>query len=90
MMKLKKNAQLKRRYLLIEASSKDSIEKAILDYIGILGWADAAPHFVSNRPVILAVNRDALDKVRGAFALVKGIRVLKVSGTLNGLGIKLK
>lgn len=92
MLKLKPSAKLKRRYLLINGR-KDDIEKAILDYLGILGWVKATPHFVkkTQKGYILAVNRKELDKVRGAFAITADkIQVLKVSGTLKGLGKKSK
>ncbi len=90
-LKLRPSAKAGRRYLLLEASSKESVEKAILDYIGLLGWAKAAPFFVPQNKIILAVNRGEIDKIRAAFALAK-IKVLKVSGTINGLelGAKLK
>ncbi|MCH7568559.1 MAG: hypothetical protein IIA87_04010 [Nanoarchaeota archaeon] len=88
MLKLKPSAKLRRRYLLI-SGRKDDTEKAILDYIGILGWAKAAPVFVKKKGAnyILAVNRKEIDRIRGALALSSDkIRVLKVSGTLKGLG----
>ena len=88
MLKLKSSMRMKKRYLLIEAESKEVVEKTILDYIGILGWAKAAPFFVksSNGKVILAVERASLNDVRASFELSKaGIKVLRVSGTLKGL-----
>jgi RNase P/RNase MRP subunit POP5 len=87
MLKLKSSARESKRYLLIRGR-KENIEKAVLDYIGILGWARAAPKFVKTegKNNILAVNRKEIDKVRGAFALsADKIQVLKVSGTLKGL-----
>ena len=86
-LKLKPSARIKRRYLLIEAKSKDEIEKTILDYIGILGWADAAPQFVeSEKNFILAIERKSLTNVRASFELsLAKIKVLRVSGTLKGL-----
>jgi len=70
MLKLKPSAKISKRYLLIHGK-KEYIEKAILDYIGILGWAKAAPHFVkkTGKGYILAVSRKEIDKVRGAFAI---------------------
>jgi len=86
MMKLKPSAKIHRRYLKINAS-KEEIEKVILDYIGILGWAEAVPQFVksSKTQSILAVQTNSLEKVKAAFALSNSIQVLKVSGTLKGL-----
>ncbi len=87
MLKLKPSARESKRYLLLKGE-KDKIEKAILDYIGILGWTKANPFFVkkSKSNYILAVNRKEIDKIRGAFAITSDeIKVLKVSGTLKGL-----
>jgi RNase P/RNase MRP subunit POP5 len=90
MLKLKPSAKTSNRYLLI-SGSKESIEKAILDYIGILGYAKANPRIVkkSGKNNVLAVDRGELDKVRGAFAIASDkIQVIKVSGTLKGLGVR--
>ncbi|MBI2451816.1 hypothetical protein HYV50_01920 [Candidatus Pacearchaeota archaeon] len=94
-LKLKPSARIKKRYLLIEATSKEEIEKAILDGIGILGWAKAAPFFVNlfknkekfKDKFILAINRKEIDSVRASFELSQDkIKILRVSGTLKGLG----
>jgi len=83
--KLKPSMKEKKRYLLLETSAtRAEIEQEILNYIGILGYAKAAPAFVRNN--ILAVNREDVDKVRAALTLAKKlIKVKKVSGTLRGL-----
>ena len=88
MIKVKPSMRMNRRYLLLDSASKESVEKMILDYIGILGWAGAAPEFImSNSRTVLAVNREFVDKIRAAFAVSKEkIKGLKVSGTINGLG----
>jgi RNase P/RNase MRP subunit POP5 len=85
-MKLKPSDRMNRRYLLVKGSRQD-IEKAILDYIGILGWAKAAPDFIDHgEKIVVAVTREELTNVRAAFALAKSnIQVLRVSGTLKGL-----
>jgi RNase P/RNase MRP subunit POP5 len=84
-LKIKPSAKIKRRYLLIDSSKKD-VEKAILDYIGILGWAKASPVFVKSKPLILSIDRSALVNVRAAFeASSSKILVKKVSGTIKGL-----
>jgi RNase P/RNase MRP subunit POP5 len=87
-LKIKPSDKIKRRYLLLEAKSKTEVEKVILDYIGILGWAKASPLFVSDsEKVILAIERKSLTDVRAAFELSPAkIKVLRVSGTLKGLG----
>lgn len=86
MLKIKPSVRLNRRYLLI-SGTKEEIERAILDYIGILGWARAAPLFVSssNGKTVLAVAREELTNVRAGFALQDKVKILRVSGTLKGL-----
>ena len=87
-LKLKASARIKRRYLLIESPSRDIIEKAILDYIGILGWAKASPFFVKEEDgrFILAVERSELNKVRASFELSgEKIKGKRGSGTIKGL-----
>lgn len=66
------------------------MEKAVLDYVGILGFAKANPIFVKKvagkGKLVLAINRSELDKIRASFAISADIiTVLKVSGTLKGL-----
>lgn len=87
MLGLKATMRSNRRYLLIQGS-RSNVEKAILEFIGVLGWADAAPVFVSekNGQVVLCVNREGLTKVRAAMTIAKeDLKVLRVSGTLKGL-----
>jgi len=89
-LKLKPSATISRRYLLIEAEGKEKVEKAILDYIGVLGWAKASPIFVKDKraegKVILAVDRKEVDNVRAALEISgEDIIILRVSGTLKGL-----
>jgi RNase P/RNase MRP subunit POP5 len=91
-LKLKPSATISRRYLLLEGGSRDSIEKIILDYVGVLGWARASPMFVDIRKeklrgkVILAIERGSLDEIRAAFEMSREkIKIIRVSGTLKGL-----
>jgi RNase P/RNase MRP subunit POP5 len=87
-MKLKPSMKSHRRYILLESGTKEEIEKIILDYTGILGWAKAEPIFLRNKDskLILSVNREEVDNIRAAFeASPFGIKVLRVSGTLKGL-----
>lgn len=79
---LKKSIREKRRYLLLGKVSKEKAEKAILDYIGILGYGKASPVFVKDN--VLAVDRKEVDKVKASL-LLSGIEVKRVSGTLKGL-----
>ncbi len=85
-LKLKASAKDNRRYLIIDESDNSKIEKAILDYIGVLGFAKSAYLPVKNKDdkIIGSVRREELDNVRASLAFA-GISVKKVSGTLKGL-----
>lgn len=90
MRNLKPSHREKKRYLLVEGkdSTKEKIEKSILDYIGILGFAKASPQLIkkTSKGLILAINRKELDKVRASFLLSdKKIQIKMVSGTLKSL-----
>jgi RNase P/RNase MRP subunit POP5 len=86
---LKPSHREKKRYLLISgAVSKEAIETAIFDFIGVLGYAEASPHFISfgKNKIILAINRKSLEKIRASFLLSdKEIRIERVSGSLKKL-----
>ncbi len=80
--------RVNRRYLLIKAEGKKEVEEVILDYIGILGWARAAPFFVEEKrgEIILAVKREAINEVRAAIEISgRNIKIIGVSGTIKGL-----
>jgi RNase P/RNase MRP subunit POP5 len=87
-LKSKPSQRIKKRYLLIHGK-KDEVEKAILDYLGILGYAKASPLFVNvnekQGSLILAVDRAEINNIRAAFEIVKNVKVIKVSGTIKGL-----
>lgn len=91
-LKLKASARINRRYLLIGAEeSAERVRQALLEALGEIGFAKASPMFVKsknfNGKIILAVARGELENVRAAIELSKDkIKVLKVSGTLKGLG----
>ncbi|OIO81721.1 hypothetical protein AUJ84_00340 [Candidatus Pacearchaeota archaeon CG1_02_32_132] len=88
MLKLKPSVKIRRRYILVNGN-RNEIEKAILDYIGILGWSKAVPFFVKkiDKGWILAVDRKELDNVKAGFSVSKDkIQVIRVSGTIKGLG----
>lgn len=85
MLKVKPSAKLRRRYLLFKGK-KDDVAKAVLDYIGILGWSKASPVFVKKN--ILAVNREEVDNVIAGIALDGNAEVLKVATTLKALDKK--
>jgi RNase P/RNase MRP subunit POP5 len=79
--KLKPSMRENKRYLLVD-EGKEGTERAILDFIGILGYSKAGVAFISDR--IVAVNREEVDKVRAALVMA-GIRVIRVSGTIRGV-----
>lgn len=89
-LKLKPSARDKRRYFLVRASNKQ-VEDAILDYVGVLGFARSAYLEVKGTKaekgyVVGSYLAGSMDEVRAALALV-GVRIEKVSGTLKGLGV---
>lgn len=87
---LKPSMKENKRYLLLRGNfERKDIDKAILNYIGILGYSKASPMFVTNN--VLAVNRAEVDKIRASFAISgKEIKVARVSGTLKKLREKSK
>ena len=80
--KLKPSHRENKRYVLFEGKKEDA-EDAILKFIGILGYGKAGVVFLGNN--VVAVNRSELDKIRASLLLGK-IKVLRVSGTIKGLG----
>ena len=87
-LKINPTAKIKRHYILIEGKKED-IEKAILEGVGVIGWANAGPLFVGEKDgkVILSVNRKEVDSVRACFELFNGkAKIIRVSGTIRGLG----
>ena len=90
MKKLKPSHREKKRYLLIEGkdATKEKIEKAILDYIGILGFAKASPQIIkkTGNKLVLAINRGSLNEVRASVLMSrKKLKIIKVSGSLKNV-----
>jgi len=87
MLKLKPSARDKRRYFLVGANNA-KVEAAILEYIGVLGFAKSAYMKVSSSghkgKTVGSCLVKSLEDVRASLAFV-GIRIEKVSGTLKGL-----
>ena len=94
---LKPSHREHKRYLLIsgtEASPK-VIEEAILNFVGILGYAKAAPSFIKpsgknvgkfKGKLVLAINRKELDNVKASLVFSgKQIVIERVSGVIGGL-----
>ncbi len=84
-LKLKPSARDNRRYFIVFGKNED-IEKAILDYIGILGMAKSAYMKIKedNGKLIGSCKRESLNDVQAGLALA-GFKIEKVSGTLKGL-----
>lgn len=85
---LKPSHRERKRYLLIKGkdTSKKNIEDAILEFIGVLGFAEASPSFIKTdkEKVVLVINRKSLDKVKTSFLLSgKDIKIIKVSGSVR-------
>ena len=78
-----------KRYLLVGGENlRGNIEKAILDFIGVLGMSKTALEFIKENKdsAIISVNREMVDSVRAAICVApKKMEVRKVSGTLKGL-----
>ncbi|MEK6860062.1 MAG: hypothetical protein AABX54_04580 [Nanoarchaeota archaeon] len=91
---LKPSHREKKRYLLIKGKDADrkNIEETILEFIGVLGFAEACVQFLkssnsSDSGIILAVNRNAVDKIRASFLMSKkDLKIIRISGTLKKLG----
>ena len=83
-----------KRYLLIQGKElKKNIEKAILEFSGVFGMSKCGLSFISSdsnkNSAIICVNREVVDLVRASLVIFpEKIEVLKVSGTLKGLGRK--
>ena len=85
---LKPSHREKRRYLLISGKDANAkaIEAAILKFIGVLGYAKAAPMAVKKlgKKLILSVNRKALEQVRAALSMSgKDMKIEKISGVIG-------
>ena len=64
---------------------QSKIEKAILKFIGELGWANSNPQFIKKgNYLILSINHSMLNEIRTSLAL-HNIKCLGVSGTIEAL-----
>ena len=79
-----------KRYLFIRGTDvRRTAEQAILDFVGVLGYAKASPGWIKGEKdsAILSINRESLEVVRAALVLgEKPLVIERVSGTLKGLG----
>ena len=85
---LKPSHKEKKRYLLIKGrdASRKIIEEVILEFVGVLGFAEASPQVVksSRGQIVLAINRGSLDKIRTSFLMSKkDLEIVRVSGTIR-------
>ena len=89
MKSLKPSARENKRYLLVRGGNlKKNIEKAILEFVGVLGMSKTGLSFIKSEKdsAVICVNREAVDLVRASFAVFpEKISVEKVSGTLKGI-----
>jgi len=78
-----------KRYLLVRGKSlKQNVEKAILDFIGVLGFSKCGLSWVKvdANSAIICINREMVDSVRASLVVwPEKMEVVKVSGTLRGL-----
>ena len=92
MKSLKPSMRENKRYLLVRGKNlRTNIEKAILDFIGVLGMSKTGLGWIKSGKdfFIISVNREMVDSVRASFCVwPEKISVEKVSGTLKGLGRK--
>ena len=89
MKSLKPSARENKRYLLIEGNDlKKNVERAILDFVGVLGFSKLGISWVEEKENygIICINREMVDSVRASICIFpKKMEVKKVSGTLKGL-----
>ena len=89
MKSLKPSMREKKRYLLVKGKNlRENVDKAILDFIGILGMSKAGLEFIKSGPdsAVIAINRKSVDHVRASFAVWPDkIDVERVSGSLKKL-----
>lgn len=89
MKSLKPSMRENKRYLIVHGKNlRENVEKAILDFTGVLGMSKTGLSFIKTEKdsAIICINREALNEVRASLAVfVEKMEVKKVSGTLRGL-----
>ncbi len=90
MKSLKPSMREKKRYVLLRGENlKEDVEKSLLDFVGTLGLAKVGLKFIktNKKDAIISINRESLNHVRASFVVFpKQINVVKVSGSIKGLG----
>lgn len=78
-----------KRYILLKGNNlRENVEKAIYEFIGILGMSKANLAWIKTgkEEAIISINRESLNYIRASFAASNlDIKVIRVSGTLKGL-----
>jgi len=89
MQPLKPSQKENKRYLFLRGKNlKENVEKAIYEFIGVLGMSKAGLAWIKTgkESAIISINRESLNHVRASFAASSyDIKVVMVSGTLKGL-----
>jgi len=92
MKSLKPSMREKKRYLLVRGKNlRQNIEKAVLEFVGVLGMSKMGLSFIKDNKdsAVICVNRKAVDMIRASLVVFpEKMTVEKVSGTLKGLGTK--
>ena len=73
-----------KKHYLVFSGEKEKVEKSLLEFLGILGFAKANPVIVEIKKNygILSFNSKYADEIRTAFAF-SNIRTLGISGTIK-------
>jgi RNase P/RNase MRP subunit POP5 len=78
-----------KRSLLVQGKNlKQNIERAILEFVGVLGLSKTGLSFIKSgkEECVICINRESVDSVRASLVVFpEKMEVLKVSGTLKGL-----
>ena len=91
---LKPSMKENKRYLFVRGKNlKENVEKAILDFVGVLGMSKVGLFWIkkNENSAVISVNREMVDSVRASLCVwPEKIEVEKVSGTLKSLAGKKK
>lgn len=86
---LKPSMKENKRYLFVRGKNlKENIEKAILEFIGVLGMSKVGLFWIKKSAdyAVISVNREMVDSVRASLCIwPEKMEVERVSGTLKGL-----
>ena len=89
MKSLKPSMRENKRYLFVVGTNlKENIERAILDFIGVLGMSRTGLSYIkiNKNSAVISINREAVNEVRASLCVWPDKMIVKkVSGTLKGL-----